>query len=526
MWTIIRKEALENFLTLRFVIGFAACVLTFGLVTYVLMQDFQLEWANVEAAKYDQEQEIRGWEVYSQVRPVIIKTPSLLAVYGSDLGRSWGKRVYVSHTRIPVFTIDETSSGISADFLGFFYSFDFITVIQIFISLLALLFSFDLISAEKQQETLKLVLSNPVKRTYLFVGKFLGALLTLVPVLVFSFLVSFIIYLVNLPAPLTADNWVGLLLVLLAALLYGAVFIAIGMLVSVLTHRKATSLIVCMILWVFLVLIVPNAVGFLSSELGFSEDAREFDSNLSALYREYDELFNALSYRPMDYMVTMNSSGFGEGAQIYRIVGKNAEKYLMSQLPGALEGQNEFAGKRYALESEYFTRRMQKTALTENLMRFSPSSLFANITNALTATDAAAHRRFIERARNYREEIIAYIEGKGGYRSRRWFTNDVYDIPLRDMIEKAETMTMKEMGEYFNVVMNSPDMSNLMDWIERMIKDPARRLKLADMPRFTYNPTSLSDSISAAAFDLFLMVIIFALIITVSYIKFLRYDPR
>ena len=196
MWTIIRKEAFENFLTLRFIIGFAASVIALGLVTYVLTQDFLLEWEIAEAAEYDQEQEIQSWEVYSQVRPTIIKQPSLLAVFGSDLGRSWGKRVFISHTRIPVFTSDETSSGTTADFLGFFYSFDFVTVVQIFISLLALLFSFDLICGEKQRGTLKLVLSNSTKRTTVYAGKFFGALLTLAPVVLAGFAMSYLIYLV------------------------------------------------------------------------------------------------------------------------------------------------------------------------------------------------------------------------------------------------------------------------------------------------------------------------------------------
>lgn len=523
MWTIIRKETLENILTLRFAIGFVACLVVFSLATYVLTQDYLLEWNQVKAAQFDNEEELDNEEVYSYVRPAIYKDPSQLAAFGSGLGKKWGRRVWISHTRVPVFTTDETSGGSAADFLAFFYDFDFTNIVQIFISLLALLFSFDLICGEKQRSTLGLVLSNPVQRTKLFIGKYVGALLALLPIILASFLAVGIIFLVNAPMPLTADTWIGLSLILLTTILYGAVFIAIGIFVSAFTHKIPSSLIVCMIVWIFLVLVLPSTIGFLSSEFGFSKDAREHDRNLSALFDEYRDRMNGLRYVALDYMLTANSSSGGEGGQIFRIVGKNAEKYYMERLPDTIDSQNEFAVKRFDLERAYKAERSRKTALTNNLLRLSPASQCTNIIDALAGTDEANHEFFMARAREYREEVIEYIRSKGGYSSKRWFTNDFEGAPYRDFVNQAETMTLREMG----TAINDPQLrEQLWEWIEQVANDPDRMLDLSDMPRFENEQRPLVEAFNSAMLDIFLMVVFTAVTITISYIRFLYYDPR
>jgi ABC-type transport system involved in multi-copper enzyme maturation permease subunit len=151
MWTLLKKETLENLITMRFIIGFLACNLVFGLVTFVLMQDFQLELSRVASAQENSRQEMGRWPVWSYVRPTIVKEPSILAVFGSNMGINWGKRVWISHTRIPVLTIDETGDTGSTDLLAFLYEFDYVNIVQILVSLMALLLSFDALSGEKER---------------------------------------------------------------------------------------------------------------------------------------------------------------------------------------------------------------------------------------------------------------------------------------------------------------------------------------------------------------------------------------
>ena len=523
MWTIIRKETLENMLTMRFAIGFAACFLVFGLIFYVLMNDFLLEWEGTQAARHQADGSMAEWESYSFVRPTVIKEPSLLAVFGDGMGRQWGRRVWISHTRIPVFTSDETSSGTRADFLGFFSSFDFTHVVLIFVTLLALLFSFDAVSGEKQRGTLRLLLSNPRKRTGFFIGKYIGSLLALVPIVLAAFLLVLLILVLKTPAPPGVDEWISLAVLVLATLLLGAAFSALGMLISSLTQKTATSLIVSMIIWVLFVLVYPSAVGFLSSEFGFKEDSREFDRSLLALYEEYRDGLRKLGYQPRDYMMMANFYSRGEGEVLCRMMGDKAIAFFMSMLPEAIERQNEFATRRYALESQYYATREAKTALTENLLRISPASLYGNIVNALARTDAAAHSDFMEQTRRYRDDIVEFIRSSGGYTSQRWFTSEVGNPPYRALLEQAETMTLSEMGGAFN----DPELlRQFFKWIEDAMKDPKRKLDLSGMPRFQMKQRSAAEALGSVLLDILLLVIFTCVCIVISYIKFSTYDVR
>jgi hypothetical protein len=323
--------------------------------------------------------------------------------------------------------------------------------------------------------------------------------------------------------PTGGEDWAALALILLTTLLLGAAFIAIGMLVSVFTYRTASSLIVCMIVWVFLILVFPNAVGFLSSEFGFNEEGREFDRKLDELYDEYRAGMTLIRYMPVDYELMANTSRGGEGEAIFRIMGKNAIARMMALLPETLSAQNEFAARRFDLENNYFKSRSGKTALRDNLLRTSPSSLYGNVVNALARSDAANHWHFIEAARHYRDDVVEFIRSNGGYTSRRWFTNDVEDAPHADLVIQAEQMTLAEMGAAFQ----DPELIHqIFQWIKDIQADPSRRLDLSSMPRFTSSTLPLAEALGTAAFDLFLMITIIVIFFAISYIRFLGYDPR
>jgi ABC-type transport system involved in multi-copper enzyme maturation permease subunit len=524
MWLLIRKETLENILTMRFLIGFVACNLVFGVISFILVQDFNLDLQRVEAARYDIEQDIENWEVYSYVRPTVIKEPSPLSVFGTKESKGYGSRVWISHTRIPVFTSDETTGGDSTDYLGFFYSFDFVSVVQIFVSLLAFLFSFDLICGEKERATLRLVLSNSVKRTKLFAGKFLGSTLALTIVILSSFITALLIFLFNTALIPQTGHWVNIVLLVLSTVLYGAVFIAIGMLVSVLTHKTSTSLIVCMIIWVFVILIVPSTIGFFSSEFGMSSASRDFERELNALYSEHGPAMQSLNRLELTDGIAMNNGGSSEGRRINRIMGSKAERTILNRMPAAIKAQYEFATRRYDLEKKYLDSRNEKTTLTQNLLRISPASLFGNIANSIAMTGRNSHDFFMEQTRRYREQVIAYLEGKGAYSSRRWFTNDQPDAPYRQLVEDFEKLTPQEMGE---LIANRPDLiKKFMGWIREFPNDPKRKLKLSDMPRFKQENQSFGKSFETAYLDFLLLAIIMSICLVVSFAKFITYDPR
>lgn len=530
MWTLIKKESLENILTLRFLIGFVACSLLFGVTTAVLVNDFKTDLEIARAAVQEQENLIEGWTVYSYVRPTAIKMPSPLSVFGSGKGAQWGSRMWISHTRIPAVASDETGLGESSNFLGLFRGLDFADVVQVCISLLAILLTFDAVCGEKERASLRLILSNSVGRTRLILGKFLGAVIALVPIIIFSFAVAIAIFLTFSPVYFSATDWVKIGLLLFLILLYGAAFAAVGLLISAFAHRSATSLVVSMIVWVLVIIVVPNSFGLFVSEMGFEEDSRELSRNLEELAGKHGgpvaEVFEGGPFQ--DHRATfalMNEGPNHEGRFMLRLVGPNALRHHLARLPEILKDQEDYAASRFVLEEKFLQSRFAKVEQITNLQRLSPASVFTHAASAIAGTDANGYKHFLQSTRNYRNEFMSYIRSKNGYTSKRWFTDDYSPGPLDDLLDKFETMTAMQQMFYLQMNMESL-MDRIRPLVEQLVNDPKRRLDLSDMPRFETRPVPLADTLLAASLDILILIVFAAVCFALSYIRFLNYDVR
>lgn len=121
------------------------------------------------------------------------------------------------------------------------------------IPLIALMLSFDALVGEFERGTMMLLLTYPVKRWQVIMGKFLGHVLIL-------FIAIFVGYggamlILTFVNGASLDGWQAYVSMMASSLLLGAVFIALGYLVSVLVKERATAAGAAIGLWlVFVVL--------------------------------------------------------------------------------------------------------------------------------------------------------------------------------------------------------------------------------------------------------------------------------
>ena len=99
-------------------------------------------------------------------------------------------------------------------------------------SLLTILISYEAISGEKRDGTLRLLLSNPVSRMQLFLGKYLGLLSVLLITLAVGAAVSITILITRGALPLTVDVAVSISWALLLACLCLSFFLLLSVAVS------------------------------------------------------------------------------------------------------------------------------------------------------------------------------------------------------------------------------------------------------------------------------------------------------
>jgi Cu-processing system permease protein len=127
------------------------------------------------------------------------------------------------------------------------------------VPLIALLISHDAVVGEMERGTMLLLLSYPVARWQVIMGKFAGHL----AILAFATLLGYGAAAVALAATGTAidqASWYAFLSMILSSVMLGAVFISIGYLVSALVGERGTAGGVAIGIWLLFVLIYDMAL--------------------------------------------------------------------------------------------------------------------------------------------------------------------------------------------------------------------------------------------------------------------------
>lgn len=127
------------------------------------------------------------------------------------------------------------------------------------IPLIAMLLSYDAIVGEVDRGTMALLLSYPVARWQVVIGKFLGHLFILALATVFGYgLAGIALQLVH--GTVNTSAWEPFVFLIIASILLGASFLSMGYLISTLVRERATAAGIAIGVWLFFVVIFDMAL--------------------------------------------------------------------------------------------------------------------------------------------------------------------------------------------------------------------------------------------------------------------------
>ncbi|MBI4266969.1 MAG: ABC transporter permease subunit [Chloroflexi bacterium] len=133
----------------------------------------------------------------------------------------------------------------------------FIAFINLFIPIIGIALGFDAINSERSGGTLSRILSQPVYRDSVINGKFLAGIATL------TIMVSTTVLLVSgyglrmIGVPPTAEEIIRLFIYLVLTIIFGAFWMGLAMLFSVIFRRIAASLLVAIAVWLLFSFFMP-----------------------------------------------------------------------------------------------------------------------------------------------------------------------------------------------------------------------------------------------------------------------------
>ncbi len=429
IWLIAKKDFLLNLLSVRFIIGFVLCLIVIPFTVIISVDDYTNQVKVYETENKKAENEIKSASVWSYVRPTIVLKPQPLSIFSNGISSNMGNKVKIAFYNYPLFPEGHANTR-DNPLLNAFFSIDFAKVVAILISLLALVFSYDAITRERENGTLKLNLTGQVSRISFLFGKLTGLLLTLLPILLFCYVLACLIILINPAISFSASEWGNIVLLFALSVVYMIVFILIGMLISSLVKHSASSIILSLLCWIWFLFLIPNISTYLSGsirktplydnvEMTIHEYEKEYLEGLRNLYFQVE---NDISQN--DKITISHDNYFSE---------VDGEKYFeTSNLATAIynleiESQNEqaifdLADKKWALQQDYLNKLTDQQQLQQQIAWLSPSEIFRQISESLCHTNASAYRNYMESLRIYRETFIRFYRSNNLFKSITSYT--------------------------------------------------------------------------------------------------------
>jgi len=502
IWRIAKKEFFNNLLTFRFTFGtliliFLVLAITLGSVRGFL--DLREEYLlGIQANKTTLSEN----RVYCTIEYEVTKPPEVLSILNLGVTNRLGNSVLMSLRQIPS---AEKKYAQENPLLNIFTSLDLTLIYKIVISLLAMLFAFDAISGEKERGTLKLLLAQGVSRFKVILGKYFGNMMTLLASFLISLFMAFLIILLHFPNLKTVD-WMRILLFAVLTLFYMSLFFLFGLLISALTKKASHSLIFCLFVWIFFVIIIPNLSTYLATVIKPVPPEKTFEVQVNELYSQTQEKLRIWSENNRAAIRMSGSMDSTDGQYVLRRADLVTIEHFKKLIAFSEPLYRERTDKIWAVKQNFYMQLRDQEKLATRLNRISPTGLFQEVSEMVARTDIANYERFIQQAALFREAVFNCLEDKDAFQSLRFFT----------VMEEKDILPLEE---YRKVNYRKPDGSyyTLEDY------EP---LNLSDFPRFSYQEETLTDIFSRVITLLFVFVLLNLIFFLGSAGAFYLYDVR
>ncbi|UCE38953.1 MAG: ABC transporter permease subunit, partial [Thermoplasmata archaeon] len=388
-----------------------------------------------------------------------------------------------------------------------FPPFDFLFIVTIIMSLLAILFSHDTITGERQSGTLRLVIANSISRTMILFGKFIGGIASLLIPFMLSLLVGALYISVNPAFQWDGSAWAEFALLTAASITFITLFYLLGLTVSTFSRYSSTSVLNCLFLWVLLILVIPNVCPYISAQLyripSIQETKRkERETEVISIEvgkKLLKEVVNKFKLKYGTLFAEFESMEFGGIGSFF--LGRGAVPEQKKAAQQRAEADPEFKAMLDAFSKEHYKviREVERirnefdntvwkdlyrkaavqTKLAKNLACISPFANFVYIARDLTGTGLRSLKYFEKTKAEYKRQLLSYVMSK----------------------RREETKKNPEVGRH--------------SWVD-----------ISDLPRFEFKEEALKDKLNAVLPYWGILVLFNVVFFAAAFAGFMRYDVR
>jgi ABC-type transport system involved in multi-copper enzyme maturation permease subunit len=454
--------------------------------------------------------------LFSQVKPILVKPVSPLSIFSNGIAEQTGSKVQLDRKEKPVFSRDIVSLN-ENPFMGGFMSLDFATAIAVLLSLLGVLFSYDMLTREKEQGTLQLALSNPVSRSVFFLGKIAGIFLTLVPILIICFLVILLIIQLSPSVRFSAGDYGRIGLLLLMSLVYFAFFVFLGGFISSRTRSSTVSIIINLFIWCFLLFLLPNAASYIGKNLSPVEDYTQVRFNTAQIDKhfwdvqdkEVEETLKNENLRLEGYQYCWAGDWDGGTAVLFTPRGSMEYERRKKELVNPILLAN--CDKKWAIQSDYLQQVYRQEKTVRYLSCLSPAGILKQMAASLCRTGVDSEVQFMNQARQFQDVFYGYYLQNGIFSSYAYFTmQKESEFPENWEESSAQANRWREEAK--------PASTFDFSWFQP--------IDTQSLPRFAYAQPTLGSDLYEQLYLIAGILIVCILLFWLSFMSFIKYDVR
>lgn len=494
--TIIKKELKAIISSPKFAVTFAACSVLILLSVWVGIQDYRAGKERVEAS-YRIHEHIMKNITWERIHTRAFRLPDPMQIFVSGVNNDIGRLSDIQASS----PVKLTNSVFSDDTIFAVFRFiDFAFIVQMVLSLIAILFTYDAINGEREAGTLQLTFSNPVPRARFILGKLIGSWLGLVIPLAIPILLAILLVLLS-GIPMTPLHWQKLGALLGVSLLLFTFFIALGLLTSALTRRSATSFLAALVAWVLLVFIVPRASVMSAGQIVTVPGVAEMETKQAAFNKQQSEQMSQKMNKRIQEIFAKTMAGAKTPAERQQAMKKAQEEYTGVITEMNLQRQKDMAAYAYKLNEERRNQQSRQERLAFSLARISPASAFRLAVMNVAETDVGMKKRIEDAMLEFRAGILKLGERKTRER--------------KGMLGAGRSMLS------LNTVPNGD--GTITASIKRT-DNPS--LDYSEVPKFVEQPLAFKDVASHTVVDVGILALFSVVAFSATFVSFLRYDVR
>jgi len=470
---IIRKELLENLLSLRFVLSLLLIICLYATIGFVFVSKYTRQtddyWKRTNeniAAFSERADQLYKLAFYEQE---IWRKPRPLSLCVEGFERYLPNYFNSSLFRTQLPEVRSRSNFLLPNFCDI----DWVFIISIPLSFVVLLFTYDSFCGERQAGTLRLILSGAIPRHQVFLGKYFGAAFTLAIPLLMGFLINLIIVISSGVVNLGSGEWLRIIGIALISFLYLSMFLLLGMFVSSRTARSANSIIILLLVWVCLVILLPRLGRIVSDMYYKSMSHAEFQKKI---VENKDQIFSE-----------MRAGKYGEKAFEFH----PDRNHPSVNPPAAVRFWNAFSASVGQVYEQHHNQMLAQAFAGRNFALVSPMVIYQQASEIIAGTGLNRCASLYQQIKRYQEQLKEFI-----------ISEDQKDPDSLHILFD------------FNYAVDS--------W-RAISKNP---VDFDTVPKFQERDLSLGQSVKLAIWDIGLLVLFNLVFFAASFVSFLRYDVR